>query len=368
VDDGWPGAHSTMGNHCEREPIPVPERRTVRTTAEAQACVPTAAAVSEDHATSEPSALPVDPAMRYRRVVNGEAPSTQPTTKKLFISHATADKGLVEGFVRLLESGVGVPPTCIFCTSMPGSRIPSGVNFREAIGREASQSEYIVALITTAFMKSPFCWSELGAGWVLGGRLKPFVVDPVTYSSVASTVIGDLQCLRFVAGDLSQFRDELSSLYRSQIPTDRWEYERDRFLSTLVNGRAETAVSDVQVPAGLAGDLTVHGTKQAPFGGRTWAKRITWQQAFRTVAHLIDSRNELLLRASFASLTAGMKNGTVSVDDPDWTEIMLRLNLSNLVVSQKRPLVGGGFQTFCSLTDEGRKLLNALQQSEQSPK
>jgi hypothetical protein len=39
VDDGWPGAHSSMGNHCEREPIPVPERRTVRNTAEAQACV-----------------------------------------------------------------------------------------------------------------------------------------------------------------------------------------------------------------------------------------------------------------------------------------------------------------------------------------
>jgi hypothetical protein len=58
VDDGWPGAHSTMGNHCEREPIPVPERRPVATTAEAQACI----ANIEDQKCSflDPSQLELD--------------------------------------------------------------------------------------------------------------------------------------------------------------------------------------------------------------------------------------------------------------------------------------------------------------------
>lgn len=40
VADGWPGAHTYMGNRCDRDPIPAPERRVVpRTAAEAQACV-----------------------------------------------------------------------------------------------------------------------------------------------------------------------------------------------------------------------------------------------------------------------------------------------------------------------------------------
>lgn len=40
VADGWPGAHTYMGNSCDRDPIPPPERRVVPSTAaEAQACV-----------------------------------------------------------------------------------------------------------------------------------------------------------------------------------------------------------------------------------------------------------------------------------------------------------------------------------------
>jgi hypothetical protein len=40
VADGWPGAHTYIGNHCEPEPIPSPERRVVPSTvAEAEACI-----------------------------------------------------------------------------------------------------------------------------------------------------------------------------------------------------------------------------------------------------------------------------------------------------------------------------------------
>ena len=40
VADGWPGAHTYMGNRCDPDPIPSPERRVVpSTTAEAEACV-----------------------------------------------------------------------------------------------------------------------------------------------------------------------------------------------------------------------------------------------------------------------------------------------------------------------------------------
>lgn len=244
---------------------------------------------------------------------------------------------------------------------MPGSRIPSGANFREAIGREATQSEYIIALITPAFMQSPFCWSELGAGWVLGGRLKPFVVAPVTYSSVTSTVIGDLQCLRFVAADLAQFRDELSSLYEIQTPTDRWEHERDRFLADMKSEAPKPGV-DVQMPPELDGKFIIHGTKQAVLGARVWEKSISWQQAFINVARIIDCRNEAQLRGAFAASVLGV-SGPAKINDADWAEIMLKLNLSKLVMSEKRSTMGGGFHTFCSLTPEGRKLFNALQET-----
>jgi hypothetical protein len=41
------------------------------------------------------------------------------TTTKLFISHAASDQSLVNIFVDLVESGIGVSPFDIFCSSQP---------------------------------------------------------------------------------------------------------------------------------------------------------------------------------------------------------------------------------------------------------
>jgi hypothetical protein len=40
VDDGWPGAHTFLGNRCDADPLPPPENRFVpQTAAEAKACI-----------------------------------------------------------------------------------------------------------------------------------------------------------------------------------------------------------------------------------------------------------------------------------------------------------------------------------------
>ncbi len=43
----------------------------------------------------------------------------------LFISHAEVDKPLVDPFVDLLQTGIDVPRTSIFCTSLEGMGIPN---------------------------------------------------------------------------------------------------------------------------------------------------------------------------------------------------------------------------------------------------
>ena len=47
----------------------------------------------------------------------------------MFISHAAKDAELVESFVDLLQLGVNVHPDDVFCSSLPGMNIPSGVAF-----------------------------------------------------------------------------------------------------------------------------------------------------------------------------------------------------------------------------------------------
>ena len=47
----------------------------------------------------------------------------------VFISHASADKPLVDAFVDLLQTGVDIRQKDIFCTSIDGMGIPTGKDF-----------------------------------------------------------------------------------------------------------------------------------------------------------------------------------------------------------------------------------------------
>lgn len=54
-------------------------------------------------------------------------------SKSIFISHAVADKALVDRFVELLQIGSNVNGEDIFCSSLEGMGIPTGKNFIEFI-------------------------------------------------------------------------------------------------------------------------------------------------------------------------------------------------------------------------------------------
>ena len=59
---------------------------------------------------------------------------------KIFISHAVADKDLVDAFVDFLQTGCGVKHEDMFCSSLEGMTIPEGssfVHFMEDTLREA---------------------------------------------------------------------------------------------------------------------------------------------------------------------------------------------------------------------------------------
>lgn len=47
----------------------------------------------------------------------------------LFVSHASADKELIDAFVDLLQTGIGLNHDQVFCTSLEGLDIPKGKDF-----------------------------------------------------------------------------------------------------------------------------------------------------------------------------------------------------------------------------------------------
>ncbi|MFM0737895.1 toll/interleukin-1 receptor domain-containing protein [Paraburkholderia xenovorans] len=158
----------------------------------------------------------------------------QTQNKKLFISHAVADGPVVKSFVTLLESGIGVQPTDIFCSSIKGQGIRPGTDFKSSIHQHLDGATTVVALISENFYNSPFCMCELGGVWLQSKDFIPVLVPPVHFGEMKAVLAG-LQAQRInSAEDLDELRDELASrLEITALPTPRWNAKRDEFLEGL---------------------------------------------------------------------------------------------------------------------------------------
>lgn len=153
---------------------------------------------------------------------------------KLFLSHATHDKVLVEAFVDLLEGGIGVPHRAIFCSSLKGQSIKPGTAFVESIRQNLDEATCVVALVSEAFYASAFCMCELGGVWLVAKSFLPILVPPLDFGALKAVTAG-LQASQLTRGeDLDELRDEIGQRLGIKVhDTARWNAKRDKFLETL---------------------------------------------------------------------------------------------------------------------------------------
>lgn len=144
----------------------------------------------------------------------------------VFISHATADKDLVDALVDLLQTGIGISHERIFCTSLEGHGIPEGEDFAGFIRDKLRGAGHVIMVITPSYYESVFCLCELGATWIQSGSAFPLVVPPLDFSDLKA-VLGGVQAGRINdSPKLDNLRDRLSG----GVATAKWNMKRDVFL------------------------------------------------------------------------------------------------------------------------------------------
>ncbi len=151
--------------------------------------------------------------------------------KKIFISHASKDKDIIDSFVDLLNTGIGINPHDIFCTSLESMGIPAGENFVGFIKKQLEQVELVLTIITENFLESQFCLTELGASWIMK-KVYTIIVPPITFGDVR-TILGEIQFANITdKSSLNELRDGLIKILDVSlpVPTARWEVKRDQFL------------------------------------------------------------------------------------------------------------------------------------------
>lgn len=103
----------------------------------------------------------------------------------IFISHSSKDESIVKLFTdKILQLALKINLNNIFCTSIQAASITSGEDFRIAIKDNLLRASLVIQIITPNYKSSEVCLNEMGAAWVLSNKVVPFILNPVTYSSV----------------------------------------------------------------------------------------------------------------------------------------------------------------------------------------
>jgi hypothetical protein len=153
---------------------------------------------------------------------------------RIFISHAVKDEELVEEFVDLLDVGIGIEPSDIFCSSLPGMNIPTGEGFVDYIKSKVTNPELVILILTPVYLNSQFCNNEVGASWALNIAVYPLLVPPLGYGDVKGVLVG-LQISKIDDKEkLNDLRDDLIEKFGlKSLRTSHWERRRDKFLGKL---------------------------------------------------------------------------------------------------------------------------------------
>ena len=126
---------------------------------------------------------------------------------RVFISHSSKNKELVERFVEFLQLGMGVIKEDIFCTMFP-EHLTTGKEFMDKIRTELQECETVISIITEEYLQSAFCLIEMGAAWAMSKNYFPLITVP--YECLKGTPLYGLQMRKlYKEDDISTIYDEL---------------------------------------------------------------------------------------------------------------------------------------------------------------
>lgn len=153
--------------------------------------------------------------------------------RKIFISHSTEDKLIVEPLIDLLE-GLGLNSDSIFCSSFEGYKIPYGEDFLSYIKRELSEDTVVLFILSENFYNSPTCMCEMGATWIKSTKHFPILVPPLSYADMKGVISSQTQSLVInksneLDGFITQLFKELDLTFKLEI----WNRKKEKFISNI---------------------------------------------------------------------------------------------------------------------------------------
>ncbi|MEG1793101.1 MAG: toll/interleukin-1 receptor domain-containing protein [Bacilli bacterium] len=108
---------------------------------------------------------------------------------KIFISHSSKDKEIVNELVDLLEK-IGIKDKeALFCSSIQGYGIDIGEDIYERLQKEfENYNVYVIFILSKNYYESNDCLNEMGATWVLKNKYQTLLSPGFEYAEIKGAI------------------------------------------------------------------------------------------------------------------------------------------------------------------------------------
>lgn len=135
------------------------------------------------------------------------------TTVKIFISHCTADKAIVDR-LRTLLFFYGCDSDDVFCSSAAESGISGGKTLYGVLNEKLRECDLFILFGTSNYLRSVYCVYEVSVARYLGKKVLPLVYDDVAYAELVKIVGNEIVFVRMGEEDAhAKLRKVLSETF-----------------------------------------------------------------------------------------------------------------------------------------------------------
>ena len=154
--------------------------------------------------------------------------------KKIFISHSSKDKDIMEKFTDdILQLGIGLSHEDIFCTSIEEMGIKNGEDIRRHIRDNVQSADFSFLMISKNYKQSEICLNEMGAVWATDNRVRYYILPDVDFKEIGwlcdaykASKLGDPVVL-------DTLEQELTDFYGLPHKGANWSRHRQNFIDYL---------------------------------------------------------------------------------------------------------------------------------------
>lgn len=154
--------------------------------------------------------------------------------KKIFISHSSKDKEIVDQFVdKILHLGLAILPNDIAYTSREETGVIAGFDIQNFIKTNIKGCDFVFFMISSNYKKSEICLNEMGAAWALDKRIIPIVFPDVDFESIGWLLIAKKGFKLNDASAYDSICEEITDYYKTSIKLSAWNRNKEDFIKYI---------------------------------------------------------------------------------------------------------------------------------------